>query len=322
MKERAMDVIIPPHRTPPMNTCTCQQPQSSMSFICKFTWTLIHAPPHPTPPHPTSTKHHGRLQAVVQLDSGPFLCGPSLQLQATNKQQSPVVEDLVLEDLLLLFCNLCLSWSQLPCNSCPHDESTSEFGLVHWSRRQRSLCLLCLGTSIFCDGWTLDCLWHGRLAHTSIYIWYIAVSLHILLCRRSRSQTCSCLIHLRAYLFIGACAPSPGLRHGMADLLGGVGLLVAFRLRVRATWWLTGGLKVLMDQNCGSSWNSIISWSIMDLPNTRLLQNLNLSKHLKLGRFGGCDISQHPMSLAQLWVVSVVSVQNNNSSQDISHKPS
>lgn len=50
----------------------------------------------------------------------------------------------------------------------------------------------------------------------------------------------------------------------MADLLGGVGLLVAFRLRVRATWWLTGGLKVLMDQNCGSSWNSTISYDIME----------------------------------------------------------
>ena len=47
MKERAMDVIVPPHPTPPMNTCTCPQPQRSMSFICKFTWTLIHAPPHP-----------------------------------------------------------------------------------------------------------------------------------------------------------------------------------------------------------------------------------------------------------------------------------
>ena len=35
-----------------MNTCTCRQPQRSMSFICKFTWTLIQAPPHPTPPHP------------------------------------------------------------------------------------------------------------------------------------------------------------------------------------------------------------------------------------------------------------------------------
>ena len=64
-----------PHPTPPMNTCTCRQPQSSMSFISKFTWTLVHAPPHPTPLHPTppqptppmSTKHHGLLKAVVQL---------------------------------------------------------------------------------------------------------------------------------------------------------------------------------------------------------------------------------------------------------------
>ena len=45
----------PPHPTPPMNTCTRRQPQRSMSFICKFTWTLIHAPPHPTPPMNTCT---------------------------------------------------------------------------------------------------------------------------------------------------------------------------------------------------------------------------------------------------------------------------
>ena len=54
-----------PHPTPPMNTCTCRQPPRSMSFICKFTWMLIHAP---TPPHPPmSTKHYGHLKAVVQL---------------------------------------------------------------------------------------------------------------------------------------------------------------------------------------------------------------------------------------------------------------
>ena len=72
-----MDVIIPPHPTPPMNTCTCRQPKRSMYFICKFTWTLIHAPPHPTPPHPTSTKHHGRLKAVVELVNwGPHILYP------------------------------------------------------------------------------------------------------------------------------------------------------------------------------------------------------------------------------------------------------
>ena len=27
-----------------------RQPQTSMSFLRKFTWTLLHAPPHPTPP--------------------------------------------------------------------------------------------------------------------------------------------------------------------------------------------------------------------------------------------------------------------------------
>ena len=72
--------------------------QRSMSFLRKFTWTLLHAPPHPTraymhlqaatemhvlppqvhmnvitcptPPHPSPpmcTKHHGLLKAVVQL---------------------------------------------------------------------------------------------------------------------------------------------------------------------------------------------------------------------------------------------------------------
>ena len=70
MCERANDVIIPPHptppRPPPMTTCPNWRLQRSIYFMCKFTWTLIHAPPHPTPPHPT---HHGRLKdvAVVQL---------------------------------------------------------------------------------------------------------------------------------------------------------------------------------------------------------------------------------------------------------------
>ena len=40
-----------------------RQPQTSMSFLRKFTWTLLHAPPHP----PMCTKHHGLLKAVVQL---------------------------------------------------------------------------------------------------------------------------------------------------------------------------------------------------------------------------------------------------------------
>ena len=60
----------PPHPTPPVHTCTYRQPQTRMSFLRKFTWTLLHAPPHPkpAPPHPPMcTKHHGLLKAVVQL---------------------------------------------------------------------------------------------------------------------------------------------------------------------------------------------------------------------------------------------------------------
>ena len=30
-----------------MNTCPNRQPQHSIYFMCKFTWTLIQAPPHP-----------------------------------------------------------------------------------------------------------------------------------------------------------------------------------------------------------------------------------------------------------------------------------
>ena len=59
-----MNVItcpIPPHPTPPVHTCTYRQPQTSMSSLRKFTWTLLHA--HP----PMCTKHHGLLKAVVQL---------------------------------------------------------------------------------------------------------------------------------------------------------------------------------------------------------------------------------------------------------------
>ena len=40
----------PPHPCNPVHTCTYRQPQTSMSFLRKFTWTLLHAPPHPTPP--------------------------------------------------------------------------------------------------------------------------------------------------------------------------------------------------------------------------------------------------------------------------------
>ena len=43
----------PTHPTPPVHTCTYRQPQTSMSFLRKFTWTLLHAPPHHTPPHST-----------------------------------------------------------------------------------------------------------------------------------------------------------------------------------------------------------------------------------------------------------------------------
>ena len=40
----------PPHPTPPVHTCTYRQPRTSMSFLRKFTWMLLHAPTHPTPP--------------------------------------------------------------------------------------------------------------------------------------------------------------------------------------------------------------------------------------------------------------------------------
>ena len=54
-----------PHPTPPVHTCTYRQPQTSMSFLRKFTWTLLHAPPHPTPP--MCTKHHGRGPTIYNL---------------------------------------------------------------------------------------------------------------------------------------------------------------------------------------------------------------------------------------------------------------
>ena len=44
----------PTQHPPPMNTCPNRQPQRS--FMCKFTKTLKHAPPHPTP-----TKHYWLL---------------------------------------------------------------------------------------------------------------------------------------------------------------------------------------------------------------------------------------------------------------------
>ena len=50
-----------PHPTPPAHTCTYRQPQKSMSFLRKFTWTLLHAPPHPTRAYmhlPAATDKH------------------------------------------------------------------------------------------------------------------------------------------------------------------------------------------------------------------------------------------------------------------------
>ena len=35
-----------------------RQPQTSVSFLRNFTWTLLHAPPHPTPTHPTCAYMH------------------------------------------------------------------------------------------------------------------------------------------------------------------------------------------------------------------------------------------------------------------------
>ena len=91
--------------------------QRNMSFLRKFTWTFLHAPPHPTPPHPCihaptgshrqacpssassheryymphptpnpphptppmCTKHHGLLKAVVQLVLVVYLCNKVLR---------------------------------------------------------------------------------------------------------------------------------------------------------------------------------------------------------------------------------------------------
>ena len=47
-----MNVITCPTPPHPCIHAPTGQPQTSMSFLRKFTWTLLHAPPHPTPPHP------------------------------------------------------------------------------------------------------------------------------------------------------------------------------------------------------------------------------------------------------------------------------
>ena len=50
-----------PHTTPPVHTCTYRQPQRSMSCLRKFTWTLLHAPSHPTRAYmhlPAATDKH------------------------------------------------------------------------------------------------------------------------------------------------------------------------------------------------------------------------------------------------------------------------
>ena len=44
----------PPHPSPPVHIFTYWQPQRSIFFLRKFTWTLMHAPPHPTPTQPFS----------------------------------------------------------------------------------------------------------------------------------------------------------------------------------------------------------------------------------------------------------------------------
>ena len=47
-------IHAPPHPSPPVHIFTYRQPQRSIFFLRKFTWTLMHAPPHPTPTQPFS----------------------------------------------------------------------------------------------------------------------------------------------------------------------------------------------------------------------------------------------------------------------------
>ena len=76
-----------PHPTPPVHTCTYRQPQTRMSFLRKFTWTLLHAPPHPkpAPPHPPDvyktprpSKGRGPTSFMAQIEL------PSCFLQLPN----------------------------------------------------------------------------------------------------------------------------------------------------------------------------------------------------------------------------------------------
>ena len=73
----------PPHPTPhppPMNTCPNRQPQRS--FMCKFTKTLKHAPPHPTQQNTTGF--------CLSLDVKPT--GGPTQTVGGQKAPIPVVE--------------------------------------------------------------------------------------------------------------------------------------------------------------------------------------------------------------------------------------
>ena len=81
----------PPHPTPPVHTCTYRQPQRSMSFLRKCTWTLIHARPHPTRAYmhlPAATKKHVLPPQVhMNVNKCPSHPTPTLEMRWKNKKR-------------------------------------------------------------------------------------------------------------------------------------------------------------------------------------------------------------------------------------------
>ena len=109
-----MNVLhAPTHPTPPVHTCTYRQPQTSMSFLRKFTWTLLHAPP-PTPPHPPDVYKTPR----PSKGRGPTKCYLFFEMFKSEKQAiiktcdlNNTNEHLSLQIMVLSATNYHISWA-------------------------------------------------------------------------------------------------------------------------------------------------------------------------------------------------------------------
>ena len=108
--------------------------QRSMSFLRKFTWTLLHAPPHPTPPHLTRAYMH--LPAATdkhvlppQVHMNVITCPTPPQTRPTPPPRC--VQKAVVQLVLVVYlCNKVLRGPQLQSCQGTHEKSLDSRHLI------------------------------------------------------------------------------------------------------------------------------------------------------------------------------------------------